>query len=153
MLSCGAGLVLAAATLQAASKVEVVLVPTSDEYVLGQPVAVAVAVKNVSKETVHFRQVLVERVNPEVYIYLSKDGVSFEKYVMGVFPDVEAVRRTIALKPGECEIYRLRILYAYYPESHLAFSVRGKYDIKATFPLRTDRKITSGFQYEAGWTI
>jgi hypothetical protein len=22
-----------------------------------------------------------------------------------------------------------------------------------TFPLRTDRKITSGFQYEAGWTI
>jgi hypothetical protein len=118
--------------------IDVTLASLSREYVLGQPVLLTVTVRNVSEQTIEARKVYVEGyVEPEITVYTSKDGQSFDKYVMGGWNVYFFDRGPEILKPGASLRYDLRALYASNRSAHLAFHTPGRYWVKVCYPLNT----------------
>jgi hypothetical protein len=113
----------------------VTLVSSKDEYVLGEPVLLMVAAKNASREGVEAYPVFVDRTEPEISIHISQNGITFERYAMGVFGNVNYAKILEVLPPEQAWVHRLRILYTYKHPNRLAFPEPGRYRLKAVFPL------------------
>lgn len=116
-------------------KVSVALTSPRHEYLLGEPVLLEVTVRNEMTEAIKAFEVFVKNVEPEVKVYFSQDGRTFQEYEIGIYPIHRIARRVKTLKPGEEWRYELRVLYTHKNPSGLVFEQPGTYFLKAIYPL------------------
>jgi len=121
----------------ATDRVRVTLDTPRTEYVLGEPILLNVAVKNVGREALKAWKVHTDYTEPEIIVLISKDARSFDRYVMGVFGAVNFGVIVEVLKAGESREYSLRVLYAERHRTRLALKEPGRYWIKVRYPLIT----------------
>lgn len=116
-------------------KVSVTLTSPRYEYLLGEPVILEVAVRNDMTDTIKAFEVFVKNVEPEIKVYFSQDGQTFQEYEIGIYLIHRMSRRIKILKPGEVWKYELRVLYTLKNPSGLAFEQPGIYFLKVIYPL------------------
>lgn len=116
-------------------KVRVKLKGVGLEYLLGETVQLQVTVTNRSNDVIEAWQLFVKESDPEIRIYISKDGGKYTEYRVGIGGVGKRRRRTRVLKPSESWKYTLRMLYTYKDKGRLAFTNPGRYRIKVRYPL------------------
>jgi len=128
---------------QAAPSLQVTLSSPKGVYTLGEPVRLAITVKNVSDQTLY---AWVDKLKwQQIQIEISNDGERFHTFVPGTREDYKIIPETRPLEPGKEKQYSFRILYTYYFSSkyarlnRLAFEKHGGYLIKARY--RTHRPL------------
>lgn len=116
-------------------KVSMTLTSPRHEYLLGEPVILEVTVRNEMTEAIKAFEVFVKNVEPEIKVYFSQDGKTFQEYEIGIYPIHRIIRRVKTLKPGEVWKYELRVLYTNKNPSGLVFEQPGTYFLKVIYPL------------------
>lgn len=116
-------------------KVSVTLTSPRYEYLLGEPVILEVTVRNEMTEEIKAFEIFVKNVEPEIEVYFSQDGKTFQEYEIGIYPAHNIERRVKTLKPGEVWKYELRVLYTHKNPSGLVFEQPGIYFLKVIYPL------------------
>lgn len=114
----------------------VTLASCKEEYVVGEPVLLVLTARNITGEDVKGLTVFLDVGEPEIRLYISRDGEKFRRYKIGDFIHPAEVGRDLnVLPPGQAWQYRLRMLYARHEPSRLAFPEAGHYWVKAVYPL------------------
>ncbi len=104
-------------------------------YLLAEPVVFLVRIKNTADRRIHLRSIHLDSTEPEINIYVSRNGKTFRRRVLGLLGHAKIVRQDIHLNPGEEKIYILRVLYDHRQRSRLAFPECGVFHVKAALPL------------------
>lgn len=107
---------------------------SGSSFLFGQPVLLYVAVENTGAKSIRAWNVVVDGYEPEIALFVSADGKSFEKYQMGLFGFAEIKRTFVEIRPGQPLRYAMRIVYARKEPSRLAFPETGDYWLKVRYP-------------------
>ena len=118
--------------------VHVELHSASGEYVLGEPVVLRLAVKNLGDEDI---RTWVDLLVYQIKVYIASEGKDFSLYKQGEHVIYEVHPSTMPLEPRQSKAYVLRVLCTFYftdtleRRSELAFPEPGTYLVRARYPL------------------
>lgn len=118
-----------------APKLGLVVASARASYVIGEPVVLRCALKNLASQPIEECRVDNFRDHGSVEVFLSDDGFRFSQYRMGIFPLERVFRGKQTLGAGADWTFELRVLYTFERPSRLAFERPGKYYVKMLYPL------------------
>jgi len=124
--------------------VQVSVVSSSKQYVVGEPVLLTVTVRNHSQRQL---QTWVDLLAYQIEIYTAVRGEPFQQYTVRNHDPYEIQPMVERLAPGKSKRYGIRVLYTFYfketseRRSALAFAKPGTYSLKVRYPLYPDRQM------------
>jgi len=103
------------------------------EYLLGEVVVLAGALRNTGKQPVSERRADLSEVNHALDVFLSKDGVQFAPFDPRMRGDTDHPVETLG--PAKEWHFRVPLLYAYLPRLPVGLDRPGTYFVKIDYPL------------------
>ncbi len=127
-----------AMTANARDEIEVQLTSQKQEYVLGEPVLLAIRVTNrTGKDIQAIKHPVMDDSSSEIRLLISRDGTNYSKMEVGAFGEFrDDVQVSKTLRNEESWQFDLRALFTAYRGNRLIFDKSGKWLVKASFPLR-----------------
>jgi hypothetical protein len=114
--------------------VDVKLAGPERELLIGEALPIDVVVKNTGQRAIVASDVLVDVPEPEIKVYLSREGESFQRFVFSSMT-ICAVRSSRTLQPSQSWMYSFKVLYSSHGQGRLAFEEPGVYFVKIVYPL------------------
>jgi hypothetical protein len=117
-----------------AESLQVTLSAISDDILVGETIRLCVQVENIGSDTIQARELCVDGCEPDIQVLFSRGGHDFKRWRLGIYPDLELMRRTLQLIPRDSWRYAIRLLYSAEAPNGLPFEEPGDYRLKVRFP-------------------